>query len=129
MKKIKVHFWTGLVWSILLFVLSFLLFFSFSYMGVRDARVEKMVRDNYALLIIGHRQLDPANLYRVLRRMKREGWIREVEGGGASPGEANARRRAYSITPTGRSLLASELARLERLLEQVRPTLAQARGR
>ncbi len=73
--------------------------------------------------------LDPANLYRVLRRMKREGWIREVEGGGASPGEANARRRAYSITPTGRALLASELARLERLLEQVRPTLAQARGR
>ncbi|MCX6554229.1 MAG: sulfatase-like hydrolase/transferase [Candidatus Aminicenantes bacterium] len=52
MKKFKMYFWTGLVWSILLFALSFLLFFSFSYMGVRDAQVEKMVRDNYAVFII-----------------------------------------------------------------------------
>ncbi|MCX6557417.1 MAG: sulfatase-like hydrolase/transferase [Candidatus Aminicenantes bacterium] len=52
MKKFKMYFWTGLVWSILLFALSFLLFFSFSYMGVRDAQVEQMVRDNYSGLII-----------------------------------------------------------------------------
>lgn len=52
MKKFSKYIWTGLAWSILLFIISFLLFFNFSYMGVRDAQVEKMVRDNYAVFII-----------------------------------------------------------------------------
>ena len=60
--------------------------------------------------------LDPANLYRVLRRMTRLGWIREAG--------AEARRRTYEITQIGRALLASEIARLERLLRHVRPALA-----
>ncbi len=100
--------------------------------------------------------LDPANLYRALRRMRREGWIREVEagepgepeeagepgeGGSAAPqaqhasaetrrdGTGDPRRRVYAITPRGRSLLASELARLQRLLEQAGPALTAARAR
>ena len=79
--------------------------------------------------------LDPANLYRVLRRMRRAGWIREETGDGttregkASP-NGNAReyrRRTYRITGVGGSLLAAELARLERLLAFTRPSLATGR--
>lgn len=82
--------------------------------------------------------LDPANLYRVLRRMKGQGWIREAsaaKGPSASAGETgtgsgepaagtDSRRRTYEITPVGRSLLSAELHRLERLLRQVRPAMA-----
>jgi DNA-binding PadR family transcriptional regulator len=60
--------------------------------------------------------LDPANLYRVLRRMRKVGWIREAG--------SETRRKTYGITPFGRSLLASELARLDRLLQYARPALA-----
>lgn len=62
--------------------------------------------------------LDPANLYRVLRRMKGQGWIREA---GDEPAD---RRRTYEITADGQALLAAELLRLERLLDQARPALA-----
>ena len=62
--------------------------------------------------------LDPANLYRVLRRMRAFGWIREQEGG-------EVRRRTHAITGGGREVLAAELHRLERLLEQARPALAR----
>lgn len=63
--------------------------------------------------------LDPANLYRVLRRMRQEGWIAEVEGD-----DGDARRRTYGVTPDGRTLLSAEIARLEQLLGQARPALA-----
>jgi DNA-binding PadR family transcriptional regulator len=62
--------------------------------------------------------LDPANLYRVLRRMGRLAWIchaSDSQGG---------RRRTYEITPHGRGVLAAELARLERVLEHARLALA-----
>ena len=90
--------------------------------------------------------LDPANLYRVLRRMRETGWIRESAGAeaGGSPqpsqdaAQATAegrekhrdrRRRAYEVTPSGRALLSAELARLERLLQHARPALANGSGR
>jgi DNA-binding PadR family transcriptional regulator len=61
--------------------------------------------------------LDPANLYRCLRRMRNDGWIDEVA-------EAeDSRRRTYRITARGGRLLHAEVARLERLLGQVRPAL------
>ncbi len=63
--------------------------------------------------------LDPANLYRVLRRMDGEGWIREAKAG------SSGRRRIYEITPAGRLILSAELARLERLLSQARPAMAK----
>ena len=62
--------------------------------------------------------LDPANLYRVLRRMSGLGWIRRVEASGDS------RRRTYAIAPDGQSVLRAELSRLERLLDQARPAVA-----
>lgn len=63
--------------------------------------------------------LDPANLYRVLRRMRRDGWIREVDAG-----EGDDRRRTYGITAKGQAILKGEVERLERLLRDVRPALA-----
>jgi DNA-binding PadR family transcriptional regulator len=62
--------------------------------------------------------LDPANLYRVLRRMQRLDWIAPLP----DAGESN--RRTYEITGQGRAVLAAELHRLERLLEQARPAVA-----
>lgn len=62
--------------------------------------------------------LDPANLYRVLRRMRGEGWIEE-----SPESSGDARRRTHRITAVGRALLNAELARLERLLQQARPAL------
>lgn len=65
--------------------------------------------------------LDPANLYRVLRRMRELGWIEEEEG------RDDSRRRVHRITQRGRAIVAAELARLERLLGQARPALADGR--
>lgn len=61
--------------------------------------------------------LDPANLYRVLRRMRELGWIEEA-------GDADDRRRVHRITDRGHAVVSAELARLERLLTQARPALA-----
>jgi DNA-binding PadR family transcriptional regulator len=64
-------------------------------------------------------RLDPANLYRVLRRMRRDGWIRELDETGDDD-----RRRTYAITKRGGAMLRSEVDRLEQLLSDVRPVLA-----
>lgn len=63
--------------------------------------------------------LDPANLYRVLRRMRRDGWIREV-----ASDASDDRRRTYEVTARGEAILRGEVERLERLLRDVRPALA-----
>ena len=60
--------------------------------------------------------LDPANLYRALRRMRRDGWVEEVAGDGG-----DGRRRTFSLTPSGRAVLSAEVRRLEALLAHVRP--------
>ncbi len=64
--------------------------------------------------------LDPANLYRVLRRMRSLGWLREEDDG-------EQRRRTHRITPDGRTVLAAELHRLELLLTQAGPAVAGGR--
>jgi PadR family transcriptional regulator PadR len=64
--------------------------------------------------------LDPANLYRVLRRMRRDGWIEEVESGDAD----ETRRRTYALTRRGATILKAEVDRLQSLLAQVQPALA-----
>ena len=61
--------------------------------------------------------LDPANLYRVLRRMRALGWIEDVAA-------EEERRRTHRITADGRRVLEAELARLERLLADARPAVA-----
>lgn len=65
--------------------------------------------------------LDPGNLYRVLRRMRRDAWVEdaaddEVEDGGD-------RRRLYRLTPRGRAVLRAEVERLEVLLAHARRAL------
>jgi DNA-binding PadR family transcriptional regulator len=61
-------------------------------------------------------RLDPANLYRVLRRMRSLGWIEEEE--------EEERRRTHRITASGRRVLAAEIRRLEEILAQARPAVA-----
>ncbi len=58
--------------------------------------------------------LDPANLYRVLRRMRDLGWLQDA-------GMDGDRRRVHRITPDGRAVLGAELDRLQRLLGDLRP--------
>ena len=62
--------------------------------------------------------LDPANLYRLLRRMRSVGWIVETATN-------DERRKTYSLTPMGRQVVAAELGRLERLLGHALPGLAK----
>ena len=62
--------------------------------------------------------LDPANLYRLLRRVKAVGWIEET----ATDDE---RRKTYSLTPTGRQVVGAELRRLGRLLDRALPALTE----
>lgn len=60
--------------------------------------------------------LDPANLYRVLRRMRALGWIEDAD-------DENERRRTHRITKAGRSVLDAEVRRLEELLAHARPAV------
>jgi DNA-binding PadR family transcriptional regulator len=60
--------------------------------------------------------LDPANLYRSLRRMRRDGWIEEV----AADGE---RKKTFALARDGQTVLNAEVRRLEHLLAQARPGL------
>lgn len=64
--------------------------------------------------------LDPANLYRVLRRMRALRWIAEADDG-------EERRRTHHITHRGRAVLGAELGRLERLLAQAKPAMEGGR--
>ncbi|TFG78776.1 MAG: hypothetical protein E4H23_07155 [Chrysiogenales bacterium] len=52
MKNFKKHIWIGLSWSLLLFAISFILFFNFSYMGVRDQSAEKIITTNFKTVIV-----------------------------------------------------------------------------
>lgn len=61
--------------------------------------------------------LDPANLYRLLRRMRERGWLEDAEN------DAD-RRRVHRITADGRAVLGAELDRLQRLLGNLRPAPA-----
>lgn len=61
--------------------------------------------------------LDPANLYRALRRMRRDEWIEEVA-------DVAERKKTFALTQVGRSVLNAEIRRLEHLLAQAKPGLA-----
>jgi DNA-binding PadR family transcriptional regulator len=63
--------------------------------------------------------LDPANLHRVLRRMRRDGWIDEAE-----EADGEGRRRTYALTRTGLAVLRAEVERLDQLLREIRPAMA-----
>ena len=52
MKTAKTHLRIGLSLAALLFALSFILFFDFSYMGVRDPAAEKIITGNFKTIIL-----------------------------------------------------------------------------
>lgn len=62
-------------------------------------------------------RLDPANLYRALRRLRDAGWIEDEP-------QRESTRRTHCLTRSGRHVLQAEVERLERLLQQTRPALA-----
>lgn len=63
--------------------------------------------------------LDPANLYRALARLERDGLVAD-EGRRPSEDSGGAPRRYYSLTASGRRVLAAEAARLARLTDVAR---------
>lgn len=62
-------------------------------------------------------QLGPGTLYRSLGEMAAAGLVRNVD---APDDGADPRRKYYRITRAGRSLLAAEVQRLARLVEEAR---------
>lgn len=65
----------------------------------------------------GDVRMDPANLYRALRRMRRDGLVLEVSGPDTGDGPD---RRYFRLTPFGRRIAASEAARASRLVRLAR---------
>jgi DNA-binding PadR family transcriptional regulator len=61
--------------------------------------------------------LDPANLYRALRRMLRDGWVRKLDGEG--------QRTRFELTVLGREVVRAEARRLDELLHRARPLLSE----
>ena len=64
-------------------------------------------------------RLGSTTLYRLLGQLLDDGLITERP----SAADDDPRRRCYRITPAGRRALASELARLERILLAARPAI------
>ena len=64
-------------------------------------------------------RLDPANLYRALKRMIGEGLVAESEGPGDGDPAAE-RRKYYGITPLGREVVQLEARRLAELTAAAR---------
>ena len=61
---------------------------------------------------------DPANLYRSLRKLARDGLV--VETSGPSAGANGPTRRFYRLTKHGRAVLTAEAYRLTRLADAAR---------
>jgi DNA-binding PadR family transcriptional regulator len=62
--------------------------------------------------------LDPANLYRALRRMLRDGLVKDL--GEKAADSEGAPRRYYSLTALGRKVLSLEATRIARLSDEAR---------
>ena len=67
----------------------------------------------------GDVHIDPANLYRLIKRLKRDGLVSETDRRPA-PESANERRRYYAITEFGREVVAAEAERLDKLAAAAR---------
>ena len=67
----------------------------------------------------GDVRLDPANLYRSIRRLIRDGLVAEADRRPAR-GSGNERRRYYAITDFGREVVVAEASRLARLADAAR---------
>ena len=71
----------------------------------------------------GQVQMMPGNLYSVIRRLHREGWVTETA---ERPDGDDQRRRYFALTDTGRRLLAAEGRRMARMANSVRRRLRNA---
>lgn len=60
-------------------------------------------------------RLGTGTLYTALKRLRKEGLIREVDAEAAS--DAGRKRRTYGLTPLGRSTLEQQAARLKVLFD------------
>lgn len=60
---------------------------------------------------------DPANLYRLLRKLERDLCVAEVRRARTA---SDTRRREYELTPLGRAILIAESERLARLTDNAR---------
>lgn len=70
----------------------------------------------------GAYKLGPGTLYDTVQRLVKQGLIEEVHAG---LGQEDSRRRYYSLTPSGRDVLAAEIARLDALVREGRLRLQQ----
>ena len=70
----------------------------------------------------GDVRLDPANLYRSMKRLMRAGFVMESQRR-RTPDAGDERRRYYTITKIGRRVVKAEATRLDRLA-----TLARSRN-
>ncbi len=69
----------------------------------------------------GAQRLDPATLYRALRRMVKEGLVAD-SARRRDPEADDERRRYYRVTPLGRQVALRETERLEKLVRAARQT-------
>jgi DNA-binding PadR family transcriptional regulator len=69
----------------------------------------------------GALRLDPATLYRALRRMVKDGLV-ALSARRPDPGADDERRRYYRVTVLGRQVALRETERLERLVRAARQT-------
>jgi len=67
----------------------------------------------------GRVSMDPANLYRCVRRLLRDGLVRET-GKRPAPESNNERRKYFAITPLGKRVVAAEAERLDRIASAAR---------
>jgi DNA-binding PadR family transcriptional regulator len=67
----------------------------------------------------GQVTLDPANLYRAMKRLIRDGLVEEGDDR-PTPESGGQKRRYYLITPFGREVVALEAARLAALADAAR---------
>jgi len=68
----------------------------------------------------GRISLEAANLYRVIRRLIRDGLVAESDRRATPETEADERRRYYRITTLGRGVLALEAERMRALVDEAR---------
>lgn len=66
-------------------------------------------------------QLDPANLYRALRRMERSDWIDRLPPSRDDQSAPGKPRRRVALSSLGQRVLAAELQRLDDLVRRTRP--------
>jgi DNA-binding PadR family transcriptional regulator len=65
-------------------------------------------------------RFDPANLYRTLRRLERDGVVVEHRTSSGRRDAADSRRRTFALTGAGRQVVRAEARRVERLAKSIR---------